>query len=573
MRRAACLAAALAALAAGAIAPGPPHPLAGAAARLDGPTRRAILREEPAARLAALASLSDAPPPVLTRPYLGPAHARAAAILAAWMADAGLTDAVWVDAVGNVRGRVGGEDGHTLILGSHFDTVPDGGRFDGSLGLVTALAAVKAASRAAAANASLPWPPPGKALEVVAFADEEGARFGTAFLGSSALAGGLVGSGMLTSAVDRDGIALSDAIAAAAVSRAAGGAGHPLAAVAAPAWECIAAAPPAGRPAAVADAVAAAALPPSTRAVYVEAHMEQGGVLERRGGARTAAVSGIAAQARWIVEVTGRAGHAGTVPMGAARLDAGAAAAEAVGLIEKVCTQRAGGGGGGGGGRLTPAAVAWLLSTRPGAAAAARWPAAAARLAAALSPALPLPSPHSALVCTVGTMVFLPGAPNVIPGRAAFSVDVRDATSAGRDAAADAALASVGAACTSRGVTCAWTRTHVANEAVADAGLTDRLEAAAAAAGGLMAEVGGGDDDDDGPPVAPLLPRRLVSGAGHDAAALAPRLLWAMLFVRDRGGVSHSPAEDVREGDVAAAGAALWGVVEWWMEERGEGGK
>jgi allantoate deiminase len=588
-RTAAALAvvAAAAVLAAAAAHPAPPHPLPAAAARLTPAARRAILRDEPAARLDHLAgACSDDAPASLTRPYLGPAHARAAAALAAWFVDAGLSE-VWVDAVGNVRGRAGGGgDGSgseggarpgsptttTLLLGSHYDTVPGAGRFDGSLGLVAALAAVKAARAAAAAggggdnttNAGA-WPPPGKAVEVVAFADEEGSRFGTTFLGSAALAGTLVGSGALDRSVDEAGVTLGATIAAAAVDRHTV-AGHPLAGVRAPAWDAVADVDPAARPAAVRAAVQAASLPPGASVAYVEAHMEQGPSLEA-AGARTAVVAGIAAQARWAVAVEGRAGHAGTVPM-AGRADAGAAAAEAVGLIERTCT--GGGGGGGSSGvqwrRAPSRALAAALSTRPGAALAARWPTLATALARILSPSPPAPSP-SALVCTVGAMAFSPGAPNVIPGRAAFTLDVRDATAGGRDAATVRARAAVGTACARRGVACTWTRTHAAPEAVADEGLTSAVEAAARAAGGLMEEVGDA-------PGAPLLPRRLTSGAGHDAAALVarPATPWAMVFVRDRGGVSHTPVEDVRPGDVAAAGAVLWGVVEGFCGgERGGG--
>jgi len=546
-----------------------PHPLAAASARLDAATRRAVLLEEPMARLDLLARTCSDDPHALTRPYLGPAHARAAALLAAWFTDAGLTD-VWIDAVGNVRGRAGGGSSGspaTLLLGSHFDTVPGAGRFDGALGLVAAVAAVKAARAASSASAAGQWPSQGRALEVIAFADEEGARFGTTLLGSSALAGSLVGSGALEGAVDGDGITLGRAIAVAAEERARA-AGHPLAGVRAPAWDAIAAARPPARPAAVAAAVADAALPRTAAVAYVEAHSEQGSVLEG-ARARVAAVAGIASQARWRVAVVGAAGHAGAVPM-AGRADAGAAAAAAVGLIEEAC----GGGGGGGGGRArawtaarphggSPSALALaLFSTRAGAALAARWPAAAARLAGLLDPLPPPPTPTSpTLVCTVGAMAFHPGAPNVIPGGATFTVDVRDASAAGRDAATARARAAVASACAHRGVTCTWTRTHAAPEAVADEAWTARVEASAVAARALMEEL-----DDSGVGGEALLPRRLTSGAGHDASALAPRPLpWAMVFLRDKGGVSHTPAEDVRPGDVAAAGAVLWGVVEGFL--------
>ena len=113
--------------------------------------------------------------------------------LVAWFHDAGLADAR-IDAVGNVRGGAGPPAPRaTLLLGSHYDTVTDAGAFDGALGLAAALAAVKAVAAAGAAG-GCGAPPPAAAwrrrVEVVAFADEEGVRFGTTFLGSGALARG-----------------------------------------------------------------------------------------------------------------------------------------------------------------------------------------------------------------------------------------------------------------------------------------------------------------------------------------------------------------------------------------------
>src|SRR2546426_4747177 len=113
----------------------------------------------------------------LTRRYGSDAMRRAAAAVAAWMRDAGLT--VRRDSIGNVVGR--GGEGRTLMLGSHLDTVRDAGRYDGPLGV---LAAIAAAERLLARNEPLPF-----ALEVVAFADEEGLRFQTTYLGSRVVAG------------------------------------------------------------------------------------------------------------------------------------------------------------------------------------------------------------------------------------------------------------------------------------------------------------------------------------------------------------------------------------------------
>ena len=100
---------------------------------------------------------------------------RANDLVGGWMRDAGLE--VRVDPLGNLIGRREGGP-RTLMLGSHLDTVRDAGRYDGPLGVLVALAAVERLGEA------LPF-----AIEVVGFADEEGVRFGTAYLGSSAVAG------------------------------------------------------------------------------------------------------------------------------------------------------------------------------------------------------------------------------------------------------------------------------------------------------------------------------------------------------------------------------------------------
>ncbi|HEX5782480.1 MAG TPA: hypothetical protein VFX80_11190, partial [Solirubrobacteraceae bacterium] len=116
-----------------------------------------------------LARISEEPDR-LTRRFGTEAMKEANELVGGWMQEAGLT--VREDAVGNLIGRRG--DGPVLMLGSHLDTVVDAGRYDGPLGV---LAAIEAAERV------------DRPLEVVGFADEEGVRFGTAYLGSSAMTG------------------------------------------------------------------------------------------------------------------------------------------------------------------------------------------------------------------------------------------------------------------------------------------------------------------------------------------------------------------------------------------------
>lgn len=243
-------------------------------------------------RAAALARHSDSPDHY-TRCYLTPAHRAAARQIAAWMDEAGLT--VRIDAVGSVIGRyeAGAAGAKTLLLGSHFDSVRNGGRYDGVLGILAPIACVAELARRGERLAV--------AIEVAAFADEEGARFQTSFLASRALIGRF--DRTLLERRDADGVSLADAMRAAGLDP--------------------------GR-------VDAAAIDPSTLAAYVEVHIEQGPVLLDAGLA-LGVVTSIAAGTRHFVRVLGVAGHAGTVPM-AMRRDALAAAAEMVLAVEQRCT-------------------------------------------------------------------------------------------------------------------------------------------------------------------------------------------------------------------------------------------
>jgi len=188
-------------------------------------------------------------PARLTRRLATPALARAGDLVARWMTEAGLT--VRRDAIGNVVGRVGNADVPPLVLGSHLDTVPDAGRYDGALGILLALAVVQRLR----ARDALP-----DALEVAAFADEEGARFGVPYLGSSAYAGCFDHDWL--ELVDAGGVTLRDALCEL------GG-----------------------------DPESLASVPEPRLAGYLEAHIEQGPVLEREG-LPVGVVSAIAGQMR-----------------------------------------------------------------------------------------------------------------------------------------------------------------------------------------------------------------------------------------------------------------------------------
>jgi allantoate deiminase len=245
-----------------------------------------VIGAEVVARCRELAGVSEEPGR-LTRRYATPAMARANAIVGSWMREAGMT--ARLDAAGNLVGRRPGTSvlAGTLLMGSHLDTVRDAGAFDGPLGVVAGIALV---ARLREEGVALPF-----AIDVLGFADEEGLRFGTAYLGSRAVAG-TFDEGLL-SVVDDEGVAVRDAL------RAFG-----------------------GDPASV---LAGGASRRGERLLgYVEVHMEQGPVLEGMD-APVGVVSGISGATRAEVRFAGQAGHAGTVPM-AMRRDCAPAVAELV---------------------------------------------------------------------------------------------------------------------------------------------------------------------------------------------------------------------------------------------------
>jgi allantoate deiminase len=247
----------------------------------------------------------------LTRPFASDAMRRAHEHVASWMREAGM--AVRRDNVGNLLGRYEGSGGDaTLLAGSHLDSVRDAGKYDGPLGVMVALAAVQ---RLHGSGSRLPY-----AIEVVGFADEEGLRYGTTYLGSKALADALDPADLVRT--DAQGVTMADAI------RAFGG--DP-------------------------DRVAQDRWAGGKLLGYVEVHIEQGPVLEARDLA-VGIVSTIAGQSRLRLTFTGEAGHAGTVPM-SRRKDALVSAAEFVLLVESEA-------------RATDGLVATVgqLDVRPGAA-------------------------------------------------------------------------------------------------------------------------------------------------------------------------------------------------------------
>ncbi|HEY0845768.1 MAG TPA: allantoate amidohydrolase [Noviherbaspirillum sp.] len=230
----------------------------------------------------------------LTCAFMTMAHRKTAAQLATWMREAGME--VSIDAVGNVVGRYLSDNpqAKTLLTGSHYDTVCNGGKYDGREGILLPIAVVKHLHER---GERLPFH-----LEIIGFSEEEGVRFKSTFLGSNAIAGRF--DMKLLDKLDGDAISMRNALLEA---------GHDP------------------------DEIPSIARKPEDLLGFVEVHIEQGPVLLERG-LPVGIVTSIAGSSRYMVELTGVASHAGTTPM-SMRKDAAAAAAEIVLFVERRCAQ------------------------------------------------------------------------------------------------------------------------------------------------------------------------------------------------------------------------------------------
>ena len=336
-------------------------------------------------------------PVELTRRYLTREHREAAGLVMERMREAGLS--ARLDAVGNVVGHTPGRrpGARRLILGSHLDTVRNAGKYDGALGVMLPIACLRFLHER---GERLDYP-----VDVIAFGDEEGLRFQATLIGSRAVAGDF--DPALLGAVDESGVRLHEALRAFGLDP---------------------------------EAAGEAAYRREEVAAYVEAHIEQGPVLEAEN-LPVGVVTSVAGATRLRVEVMGRAGHAGTVPM-RLRRDALAAAAEAVTAVERISLD-------------TPGAVG-----------------------------------------TVGLLKAMPGAVNVIPGVVEFTVDVR----ADRDESRRAALRRIDGALTEiahrRGVLFDSVTTHDTGAARCSPRLMRRLGEAIDAEGLAVRELSSGAGHD-----------------------------------------------------------------------------
>jgi allantoate deiminase len=346
---------------------------------------------------------------------------------------------VRTDAIGNFRGlhQPAHAGPRRLLIGSHIDAVPDAGAFDGVLGVTLALELVEVAQ-----ERKFPL-----AIEVIAFSEEEGVRYGVPFLGSRAVAG--IFDEKMLAYEDADGIPMSETIRTFGLDP---------------------------------EQIPSAALDPQQILGFLEIHIEQGPVLEAEN-LQLAVVTEIVGQTRLGLRFTGQANHAGTTPMHLRR-DALAAAAEWITLVEKQVSEAAAG-------------------------------------------------EYPDLVATVGKIALQPNAGNVIPGIVDLSLDLRCVSNRTRSWWVTKLAREATHIAHRRGVELEWIQKTNEHAVSMDRYLTTDLTLAL---------------ESEGFPA-----KAMTSGAGHDAMVLASCVPTAMLFLRSPDGLSHHPAESVREEDVEAA--------------------
>jgi allantoate deiminase len=372
----------------------------------------------------------------IIRPVYSPAWKAAQTQIGEWFAEAGLQ--VREDAVGNLFGRLEGESSRTVLTGSHIDTVLLGGRYDGALGVLSALAAVRALKQAAGK--------PRRSLEVVALCEEEDSRFHANFWGTRGMLG-LIRASELHDLFDEDGTSIAEAMRDFGL-------------------------PPEQYHEAVRTDLDA----------FVELHIEQGRILYDEQ-VPLGVVDTITGLYRYLTTVEGRTDHAGTTPMDLRRDALQAAIRMSAAVTELV--EREG---------------------RPA-------------------------------VVTNGWWNVEPGAWNIVPGRALFSVDLRHPDEATKQRLAQTLQQTCDRIAAERGVT---VRYELASDVLPMA-MHDQVKHV------LVSAI-----ESHG-----LAYKRMVSGAGHDSQVMATRVPTGMLFVPSVDGRSHSPAEYTSPEDAARGASVL----------------
>lgn len=356
-------------------------------------------------------------------------------LVAKWMEEAGLQ--VRRDAFGNLIGRKEGTDGAAplVMIGSHIDSVPNGGMFDGTIGVIGGIEAMRALHEAQIALAH--------PVEIVAFCDEEGPRFLGGLFGSRGMVG-KIGEEELQRA-DQEGITRFAALQAFGLE-----------------------------PQRIRDSVRHQ----GEIGLYLEMHIEQGPLLESLGKP-VGIVTGIAGPVWLRIRLIGEAGHAGTVPMNM-RQDPLVGAAEIIQAIERICSEDA----------------------------------------------------AAPTVGTVGRLTVKPGGGNVIPKEVEFTADIRDSDLQRREQAIAEIRRTIAEVCARR-------RLQAEVETVMDAPPMTCASHVVETMTMLSQKLS-------------LHAPQMISGAGHDAMLLAEIADMGMIFVRCRGGISHSPKEWAETADIAA---------------------
>jgi N-carbamoyl-L-amino-acid hydrolase len=390
------------------------------------------------ARLAALAKFGANPFGGVSRVAYSDADKAARAQVMQWMTDAHLTPRI--DFAGNIIGRRAGTDASRkpVLFGSHVDSVPEGGNYDGQVG---STAAIEVAQTLADAGRVLRHP-----IEVVVWTNEEGGLYG-----SRAMSGQLEPRELAL--VSNSGKTVEQGI------RFLG-----------------------GDPSQIAKAARAR----GDIAGYFELHIEQGGILDTEH-IDIGVVEGIVGIRQWEVTVTGFQNHAGTTPMDQ-RHDALLAASQFVEMVNRV------------------------VRSVPG-----------------------------RQVGTVGRMQAFPGAPNVIPGKVICTLELRDLDEAKITMLSDSIRKEAAAIGQASGTTFAYAELHVNVAAPSDARMRAMISASAKALG--------------------LSAKAMPSGAGHDAQAMAQLGPVGMIFIPSVNGISHSPKEFSRPGDIVNGANVLLGAV------------
>lgn len=383
-------------------------------------------------RLADIARCSEAGAGVTRLPFTAQ-HREALDHIRVWMERAGLD--VSLDNAGTMIGRYETGKAETFLFGSHQDSVREGGRYDGIMGVLLPCLALEAMGWEG--RKDLPC-----SIEVLAFADEEGVRFPTALMGPRALAGTFDQD--VLGRRDADGISLEAAMRDFGLEP---------------------------------DRIQTLARDPARIAGYLECHIEQGPVLEAQD-ASLGLVTAIAGIERHYFTLKGEAAHAGTAPM-ALRKDALTGAAEIILATEQ-----------------------------------------AARTAPDLR-------------ATIGQLTLRPGAINAVPGQVEFPVELRARRDSDRRDLRDEVLTRATEIANNRGLNLSTRHDYEQQAVPVDPHLAEKLARAAAHAPALM------------------------SGATHDASAMADLCPIAMLFIRCRSGLSHNPAEYASSDDMGAAVACL----------------